>query len=1373
MNDTAEDQGPGFSEPEEKFLIVGIGASAGGIPALKTFFAGVTADSGVAYVVILHLSPHHESRLAEVLQGVSTIPVMQVRERTRVEPNRVYVIPPNHSLSMEEGHLALSEIERIEERRAPIDIFFRTLAQTHDSHAVCVVLSGTGADGSMGLKRVKECGGICIAQDPRDAAHSEMPRHAIATELVDEVLPAAEIAAKIVAYKENRSRADTSLGEEPQSAERALLDILAQLRARTGHDFAGYKLASVARRVERRIAVHDLAGLAAYAHFFRTDANEATALLKDLLISVTNFFRDRTAFEALERIVIPRLFEGKGREDHVRVWAAGCATGEEVYSIAMLLCEHKGREENAPILQVFATDIDDAALAKARAGLYTLADVADVSPERLRHFFIKERDGYRVRPELREIVLFAPHNVVKHPPYSHLGLVVCRNLLIYVTREAQEKLMQVFHFGLDPGGYLFLGSSESVDGAASLFAVVDKDARIYQSRAVLPRTSLAFSTLNLNPLPLRGQEPKISRPEQRAQERLSHQEIHQRLLEQYAPPSVLINEDYEVVHLSPSVGRYMQVPGGEASKDLLKMVRPELRLELRTALYEASQTRARVDAPTLPIQIDGQTERVDLSIRPIFSEHDPSHGFILVLFSKADAKSDSDAATPRTMSSAAEPVTRHLEEELARGKSQLRASVEQHELQQEELKATNEELQSMNEELRSASEELETSKEELQSYNEELSTVNQELKVKIEELTQANNDTRNLMNATGMATVFLDRALRIKLLTPFARDIFNVIPADVGRPLLDINHRLRYESLIADIEQVLETLQSVEREVASIEGEWYIARILPYRTGNDQIDGVVLTFANISSRKRAEEALIATEDQFRRALEDAPIPVIMHAEDGEVLQVSRTWTELTGYELKDVPTIETWLTYAYGPGADAVRDHVQDLFVGTRARLDVEFAVRTREGAERYWSFSASSPGKLRDGRRFIVGMAVDITEGRNATEALRRSEEHLRLTLESVHEYAIITTDPSGKIESWNAGAERTFGYSEGEARGQHVGMIFTPEDRAQGRPEEEMRQAREHGRAADERWHLHKDGSRFYVSGVLAPLIDRGRLLGYTKVARDLTESRRAQEALRQAREDLEVRVRERTAELARSNEALQLEVAERKQSEEMRVRLLGQLVEAQENERRRISRELHDQLGQQVTAMSLKLSALKREADVTRAVGEELENLEGIVEQLDADLDFLVWQLRPTALDDLGLRDALTDYVENWSRHFGVQARLHARGMEVGRLSSEIETVLYRISQEALNNVAKHAEAQHVDVIIERGREQVALIIEDNGRGFNTELQPAANAKGLGLVGIRERVALTGGTVDIESRVGNGTTVFVRIPTPDDAAGEQHSE
>src|SRR5262245_12314895 len=690
-------------------LVVGIGASAGGIKALKEFFSHVTPKEGVAYVVILHLSPDHDSKLAEVLQTTAPMPVSQVTAATPIAPDHVYVVPPNKSLEISDGTLIVSEITRPEQRRSPVDVFFRALADSHGSRSVCVVMSGTGPNGSAGLKRIKEYGGLVIAQEPGEAEYSDMPRNAIATGLVDLVLPIGEMPAKIATYLEQVRRERTESAQEAETSDdpEALREVLTLLRVRTGHDFSNYKRATLIRRIERRMALRNLPSLGQYARMMRQSPDEAVLLMKELLISVTNFFRDPIAWAVLEQRIIPRLFMNKANADQVRVWVPGCATGEEAYSIAMLLAEYGAIALDQPSIQVFATDLDERAISTARDGLYSEADIADVSEERLQRFFHRISDGYRIKRDLREMVLFAHHNLLKDPPFSHLDLISCRNLLIYLNRSIQERVVETFHFALRPGGYLFLGTSESPDGANDLFLRIDANAHVYESRTVTSRLAipLADGPIAMPKLPVRAPEPRPA-------EKISPADLHQRLLEQYAPPSVVVTEEHNVVHMSDRAGRFMQIRGGEPSRDLLTLVRAELRPDLRTALHQATKERTTVEVRNVLVPLDDGPHRVDISVRPVLRESDPARGFLLVIFSEGNLVTEPPEPSV-TLTSPAEPLTVQLEEELVRVRAQLRSTIEQYETQVEEAKAANEELQAMNEELRSAAEELETSKEEL------------------------------------------------------------------------------------------------------------------------------------------------------------------------------------------------------------------------------------------------------------------------------------------------------------------------------------------------------------------------------------------------------------------------------------------------------------------------------------------------------------------------------------------------------------------------------------------------------------------------------------------------------------------------------------
>ena len=1338
------------------FLIVGIGASAGGIKAIKTFFEHVPSDSGMAYVVILHLSPDFDSHLADVLQVSASIPVTQVRGRVVVEPNHVYVIPPNQSLAMLDGHLAVSDITRIEERRAPVDVFFRGLGENHHERAVAVVLSGTGANGSMGMKRIKELGGACFVQDPDEAEYSDMPRNSIATTLVDQILPVATIPGRIIAYKDalrSVQMPEESTGSAAADGH-ALREVFTLLRARTGHDFSNYKRGTVLRRIARRLGVHGIEDLNAYARFMREEPQESQALLKDLLISVTNFFRDDGSFGALASKVIPKLFAGKSDDDHLRVWIPGCATGEEAYSIAILLSEYADSIPNAPHMQVFASDIDDAAIAFGREGLYSLNDAADVSAERLRRFFTKDGDRYRVRKELREMVLFANHNIIKDPPFSHLDLVSCRNLLIYLNRTAQRRVMDVVHFALNPMGYLFVGSSESVEGAMDLFVAADGDAQIFQRRPVVSRPGLPIPDLSVvsrNHLQLTHRQA-----EDRARERLSTADLHQRLLEQYAAPSVLVTEEHEIVHVTEHAAGYLQFVGGDPTRNLLKVIRPELRIDLRTALYRSAQQRTNIDARGLTVRLDARTVTVNLLVRPVLRDEDPRAGIFLILFEEQKGEATATPSIPsRSLRSG--DAARQLEDEIVHLRTQLRSTIEHHETQAEELKASNEELQAMNEELRSSAEELETSKEELQSVNEEMRTVNQELKVKVAEQVQATDDIQNLINSTEIGTVFLDRASRLKLFTPRVHTIFNLRPSDRGRPLSDISSTLVDADLSKDVERVIDRLERVERELETRDGRWLLMHATPYRTAEDRIDGVVLTFVDITERKRNEERLRRSEERLRRVIEIETVGIAFFDRNGRVTDANDAFLRMVGYgrlELeKGALTIDAITPAEWIP---VTIEALQS--VATAGRANPHEKEYLRKDGTRFWALAAVSRLDNDTGVKFVV----DLTALKQAEEDTRRSDQRMRLMVDSLKEHAIFTLDEQGRIDTWNTGAARMFGYAEQEILRRPSAVLFTAEDRAADADERERQIAREHGQSSDERWHVRKDGTRFFASSVLATLCDeRGVLIGYVKVARDLTERKHWEEAINSAHSELENRVGVRTRELADANASLDDELRVRREGEARIRALLRRLISVQEDERRRIARDLHDHLGQHVAGVGLSIESLEGLLQDRPDLASRARRTRELITKLDRDLDFFTWELRPPSLDDLGIAIALQNFVQEWSKNFGIAADYHSRGLETGRLAREIETNLYRIAQEALNNVYKHARARNVAVLLERRERDVVLMVEDDGRGFERQPTTQPGDTGIGLLGMSERASLVGGTLEIETTPGKGTTVYARIP------------
>ena len=906
-------------DPEERtdlarswldFPVVGIGASAGGLEALLRFFQHMPASNGMAFVIILHLSPDHESNAAEILQHATAMPVVQVSQRSVIQANHVYVIPSAHDLVMNDGYLELTEPKRIKGVHLAIDLFFRTLAQVHRERAVAIVMSGSGADGAAGLARIKEQGGITLAQAPDDATYDSMPKAAIATGVVDFVLNAADMPQRLVALWANARQIqlpkDDDLSsqmkternaEAARQAEMALRDIMSLLHSYSKNDFHHYKRATVLRRIERRLQVNSLPDLLAYRDFLHKHPEEAKPLLQDMLISVTNFFRDREAFKTLECDVFPRLLEkNRTPEESLRVWVVGCATGEEAYSITMLLTEQMALHHCTAQLQVFATDIDEKAISFGRNALYPPSILTDVSPERLGQFFVREQDQYRVVKSVREKVLFAEHNVLRDPPFSRLDLICCRNLLIYLDREAQKRVLEMFRFALKPAGYLFLGTSESTDAAPNLFSVVDKKNRIFKINPQA-HTSRQLSLLVDSALHRSIQRQPVDKESRRESMLPSVAELHRKYIDKVVSPSVLLDSRHNVLHMSEDVGRFLFHGGGAPSVNLLANVPSALRTELRTALFQASQSVGRIQTRPVSIQRGDSPVYVQMSVR-FFGEAGRESGLFLVMFDEVPATPPS--ALPEVHPDDA--IRFHqLETEISQLKAQLQETIEQTERSNEELRAANEELQAINEELRSASEELETSKEELQIINEELTTVNFELKVKVDETSKINDDLQNLIASSDIATVFIDRGLRIKRYTPQAASIFNLIALDVQRSLLDITHRLDYEALAGDVADVFKSLNVVERQVSSSDGKHYLARIRPYRTVDDRIDGAVLTFVDVTALRRAEEKLRIGEQLLRIAAETTKDYAILTVDEEGLIT---TWNlgaqRIFGYDEQEV-----------------------------------------------------------------------------------------------------------------------------------------------------------------------------------------------------------------------------------------------------------------------------------------------------------------------------------------------------------------------------------------------------------------------------------------------------------------------------------------
>ncbi len=828
----------------QRFPIVGIGASAGGLEALQSFLAHVPSEPGIAFVIVTHLAPDQVSLLPELLQRHTRMPVQKAQDGMKVEPNCVYVNTPSHDLAILNGTLRLFESTVPHHIPLPIDFFLRSLAEDQREHAIGVILSGTGSDGTVGVKAIKGESGMMMAQAPASASFAGMPDSAIATGLVDYVLPPHEMAARIVEYARGSYLAGRTASDDSTAAlDGALQQAFILIRSRTGHDFSSYKLSTIRRRVERRMSVHRIETLEGYVRFLRENAQEIDILFRELLIGVTSFFRDPEAFDVLRRTALPALLRLIPENQAVRVWVPGCSTGEEAYSLAILLHECMNDLKVRFNVQVFGTDLDGHAIESARNGLYPHGIAADVGPERLRRYFSEEDGHYRVNHDIRETLVFAPHNLTKDPPFTKLNLIACRNLLIYLKSNLQQRLLAVFRYALKPHGLLLLGSSETIGGCADDFETLDHKWKVYVRKDTAPPPGIATELWATRRGDAAGPPPA---PEATGALRNTPAAalVEKMLLHRYAPPTVVINDRADIIHIHGHTGAYLEMPSGQPRLNILAMAREGLRMPLATAIRKVLSSDTEVVQDGIVIATGDTRQVVKLTVRKL-AEPEALQGLLTVVLEQPRRRRRSVHGTKATTAKREGPSTEELELELQLTREGLQSTIE-------ELRSANEEVESTNEELQSSNEELETSREEMQSLNEELQTVNAELQCKIESLSRANDDLGNLLNSTEIATIFLDTNLNIRRFTAYAKRVIKLIDSDLGRPVGDIVSKLQYDGLEADARGVLETLAPKEQEVETIDGHHYLMRTLPYRTADNVVDGLVITFVDINAIKEAE-----------------------------------------------------------------------------------------------------------------------------------------------------------------------------------------------------------------------------------------------------------------------------------------------------------------------------------------------------------------------------------------------------------------------------------------------------------------------------------------------------------------------------------------
>ena len=894
--------------------VVGVGASAGGLEAFSQLLEALPADLGMAVVLVQHLAPTHESALPELLRNVSSLPVIQVSEGMRLERDHVYVIPPNAQLALNDGQLHLSPRATDKSQYTPIDFFFRSLAESKRERSIAIVLSGTASDGAQGIREVKAAGGITIAQRPETAKYDGMPRAAVATGMVDLTLAPREIAAALVEiahhpYVRNGDSLEpsdafqeiaASDADEPPSG--AMQEIFSLLRATSGIDFKLYKLPTIHRRLQRRMALHKLTRVEQYLEYAQDNPNEITQLYQDILIHVTRFFREPETFEALRSHVFPEILARRNIEAPLRIWICGCATGEEAYSVAIELLEFLGESEPDVPVQIFATDVSEAAIEHARTGIYPESISADVSAERLRRFFTKSGGSYRVTKMVRDLCVFARQDVTRDPPFSRLDLVLCRNVLIYMTLPLQHKLMGVFQYALKPGGFLMLGNAENIGAHSDRFATADKKSRIYAKR---PTEGLPHVTFPVEYSQVSSPRPRSVLAPSRDEAHTLQSEASRILLERYAPAGVVIDNDFEIVQFRGKTGPYLEAPPGEPSLSLLKMAREGLLYGLRTAVYAARKQKQPVRREGIRIRVDGAAREVNLEVIPLVSR-DRTH--FLVLFEDAEKRVEPAASSVgERAKTSSRPVSRReetrvarLQQELAANRDYLQSIIQELEAANEELQSANEEILSSNEELQSTNEELDTAKEELQSTNEELNTVNEELQARNEELSRANSDLVNLLGSVEIAIVIVASDLRIRRFTPMAERVLNLIATDVGRPISHIKPNIDCPDLENLISEAIDRVTVQEIDVQDRQGNWFSLRIRPYKNIDNRIDGAVLSLFDINTARIHEREIAQARHYAQAVVETVTQPLVLLDRELVIRTVNQSFCDAFGYRRKDL-----------------------------------------------------------------------------------------------------------------------------------------------------------------------------------------------------------------------------------------------------------------------------------------------------------------------------------------------------------------------------------------------------------------------------------------------------------------------------------------
>jgi len=1483
--------------PARPFPIVGIGASAGGLEAFTAFLKALPANTGMSFVLVQHMDPKHESMLHRLLARDTAMPVSQVTDGVSVEPNHVYVIPPDTEMTVHGGVLKLVARPDKSTRHTPIDTFLCALAEDQKAMAIGIILSGIGSDGTKGLEAIKAEGGVTLAQDDESSRYSGMPLHALAAGCVDLVLPPDRLAREVARMIRHPY---LQLAPQPVDLELLAADdgslrrILHHLRSVTGVDFANYKVTTIRRRIGRRMLVRRCDTMAQYARYLTEHPDEAKALFHDVLIHVTSFFRDPQVYEFLKITIFPRISAGLEAGEAIRIWVPGCSSGEELYSIAIALHEFLGDGVNQTRIQIFGTDISDADLQKARVGVYSESSTSDIPPELLRRFFVKVEGGYQIVKPIRDLCVFARHDVTRDPPFSRMDLISCRNMLIYLNSTLQKKVLNYFHYALKPAGHLMLGKSETVSAAAELYAIEDRASNLYTKVAAPSRTVTEF----------RAFEPERVTPAASAASPPPtfdlRKEAERILLGKYAPPGFIVDGNLQLVHFQGDTTPFLNPAPGEASLNLLKLVAAPLMLEIRAAVQEVKRYGVSVRREGIRFKHNGRTSIADLEVEPIGGRMPDGQDFLVVfqnLRLATSGKEPSRVSVGRKKAADARELEQ-LKRELAATQDSLRGLVEDQEAAAEELRAANEEVLSSNEELQSTNEELETAKEELQSSNEELTTLNEELQNRNTELTQTASDLNGLLNGVDLPVVILGKDLRVRRFTPAAEKIFNLITTDVGRPISQIRPNLDLPNLDPLAVQVVRSARPLETEVRDQKGHWYALRIRPYQKDKDRIEGVLVAVIDINDQKQFSSAIVETAVESLLVLDPHFRVLLANPAFYRTFQVKKEETEnrilfelgngqwnipelreplkrilpekkaIATFEVdRDFPTIgrktllvnakplaqaddsaqkilltmqditerkqsvrlieseaialaklidataRLWRARSLQEGLDEMLGAAIELLGADMGNIQMLDAQRKVLGIVVHRGFGQdfldffrevsathdSACGRaLRSGGRLVIedveadaayapllpiaraagyravqstpligrdgqplGMisthfrsphrpsdqdlrrldlyvrrAVDFIERLKTDQELREGEATIRALLETAAQ-AIVAIDEQGRVELANITAGNMFGYTREEILGQPVEMLIP----------ERMRDA-----------HLQ------HRAGYVAHPRNRPMGIGLQVVGRRKDSSEfPAEVSLSYLESPKGFRAVAFISDITQRKQAEADLLASRQELQSLSARLLT----ATEDQKKEISRELHDAVGQKLAVLSVRTSEIEAlVADKPNSVSEKLSSCRREIEAVAKDVQELSRGLHPAVLHELGLEVALRSECEAHSRRSGTTVNFSVQDLP-DEIPEEISLCLYRVAQESLKNILKHAESKRVDMKLEATKEKIELRITDFGKGFDVEA--ARKSGGLGLVSMQERVRLAGGTLSLKAKAGRGTLVEIHIPLVRGSSGE----